>query len=73
MTINKISFGQQANREAVLKNGKRLRLNAEELGQKRAGANYPENPCPIDHIEIQENLPILKEISIVDTPGLETC
>lgn len=70
MTINKISFGQQANREAVLKNGKRLRLNAEELGRSELEQIIQRIPAPIDHIEIQENLPILKEISIVDTPGL---
>ena len=70
MTINKISFGSEPSREAILKNGKRLRLNADELSRSELEQIIQRLPAPIDHIEIQENLPILKEISIVDTPGL---
>ena len=70
ITINKISFGEDSLREAVLKNGKRLRLNADELGRSELEQIIQRIPAPIDHIEIQENIPILKEISIVDTPGL---
>lgn len=70
ITINKISYGEEPKREAVLKNGKRLRLNADELTRSELEQIMGRLPAPIDYIEVQENLPILKEISIVDTPGL---
>ena len=70
MTINRISYGTESKREAVLKNGKRIRLNAEELNRDTLEEIMERLPAPIDYIELQEDLPILKELTIVDTPGL---
>lgn len=70
MTINRISYGEASKREAVLKNGKRIRLNVEELNRDTLVEIMERLPAPIDYVEIQEDLPILKEITIVDTPGL---
>ena len=70
ITINKISYSDQPRREAVLRNGRRIRLNATELNRAELEKIMGSLPAPIDTIEIHENIALLKEITIVDTPGL---
>lgn len=70
ITINKISYSTEPRREAVLKNGKRIRLNAGELTREELEKVMKNLTAPIDYIDIYENIELLKEITIVDTPGL---
>lgn len=70
VTINRISYGEEPKMEAVLKNGKRLRLNKDELSRAELEKIIAELPEPIDYIDMKENNELLKEISIVDTPGV---
>jgi len=75
VTINKVSFSdsQTPKVEAVLKNGKRMTLTASELKREAIEAlakKLPSGIEEIDYIDIGANAEILKEISIVDTPGM---
>lgn len=70
LTINRIVYGTESKREAVLKNGKRLRLNAKELNRDALEGIMERLLAPIDYVEIQEDIPILKDLTLVDTPGL---
>jgi len=75
VTINRISFSDSETPkiEAVLKNGKRMTLLQGELKRKAIEAvaeKLPSGIAGIDYIDIGANAEILKEISIVDTPGM---
>lgn len=70
VTINRIFYGEEAGREAVLKNGMRIRLEDEELGRAQLERLMERLPAPIDYIDVREPLETLREISIVDTPGM---
>lgn len=69
-TINSISYGETPSAEAVLSNGQRIMLTADDLQRERLEKltrAFPEN---LEYIDIRDNAEILKEIRIVDTPGL---
>ena len=70
VTINRIFYGDKPEREAVLKNGMHIRLEHEELGRAQLEQLMERLPAPIDYIDIHEPLEILRELSIVDTPGM---
>ena len=70
VTINRIFYGEEPGKEAVLKNGMRIRLENEELGRAQLEQLMERLPSPIDYIDIHEPLEILRELSIVDTPGM---
>ena len=70
VTINRIFYGKEPGREAVLTNGMRIRLETEELGRTQLEQLMQRLPAPIDYIDIHEPLEMLREISIVDTPGM---
>jgi len=75
VTINRISFSdsQTPKVEAILKNGKRMTLSQSELKREAieaAAAKLPSGIADIDYINIGVNAEILKELSIVDTPGM---
>ncbi|MDF2540659.1 MAG: hypothetical protein K0S47_377 [Herbinix sp.] len=70
VTINRISFGTEPKMEAVLENGKRFRLDKNELSREELEKIIAELPGAIDYIDIKDNNDILKEIAIVDTPGI---
>jgi predicted GTPase len=70
VTINRISSGVESSREAVLQNGMRIRLEEEEIGRAQLETIMEKLPAPIDYIDIKEPAEILREISIVDTPGM---
>lgn len=70
VTINRIFYGEEPGREAVLTNGMRIRLETEELGRTQLEQLMQRLPAPIDYIDIHEPLEMLREISIVDTPGM---
>jgi len=75
VTINKISYSdsQTPKVEAILKNGKRMTLSQNELKRETltaAAEKLPSGIAGIDYIDIGVKAEILKEISIVDTPGM---
>ena len=70
ITINEISYSDRPRREAVLKNGRRIQLNAEELNRGALEKIMDNLSSPIDYIHIYDDIELLKEITIVDTPGL---
>jgi ribosome biogenesis GTPase A len=69
-TINSISYGETPSAEAVLKNKQRIPLAQEDLVRERLEHLSKAFPDEIDYIDIRDSADILKEIRIVDTPGL---
>ncbi len=69
-TINSITYGETPLSEAVLKNGQRITLTPEDLVRENLEKLTRAFPDALDHISIKDNVEILKEIRIVDTPGL---
>lgn len=69
-TINSISYGEVPKAEAVLKNGQRISLSADDLVRERLEKLMRAFPDSLDYIDIRDNAEFLKEIRIVDTPGL---
>ena len=70
VTINRIFYGEESAREAVLTNGMHIRLETEELGRAQLEQLMQRLPAPIEYIDIHEPLEMLRELSIVDTPGM---
>lgn len=69
-TINSISYSDTPKAEAVLKNGQRINLLADDLVREKLEKLMRAFPDTLDYIDIKDNAEILKEIRIVDTPGL---
>ena len=69
VTLNKISYGAHSN-EAVLSGGRRLRLKDEDLERDNLEELIKEVGEPINQIEIKRPIEILKDVTIIDTPGL---
>lgn len=69
-TINSISYSDTPKAEAVLKNGQRINLLADDLVREKLEKLMRAFPDTLDYIDIRDNAEILKEIRIVDTPGL---
>jgi predicted GTPase len=70
VTINRISYADTPKAEAVLKNGRRAKLELSELKSDQIKKIMNGLPAEIDYIDIREDAEILKEICIVDTPGI---
>jgi len=70
VTINRVSFSETPKVEAVLKNGKRATLSHNELKREAIEKLAERLPADIDYVDIRANVEILKDITIVDTPGL---
>ncbi len=69
-TINEISYGDVPSVEAVLVNGDRIPLNIEEITREKIEPLMACFPDKVDYLDIRDNAPLLKEVRIVDTPGL---
>jgi GTP-binding protein EngB required for normal cell division len=70
VTINKFSFSETPSAEAILKNGKKASLSYNELNRNAIEKIAGQLPSEIDFIDIKSNTEILRDISIVDTPGI---
>ncbi|HWP98794.1 MAG TPA: dynamin family protein [Syntrophomonadaceae bacterium] len=70
VTINRIAYGETYSAEAVLKDGRRARLQTDELGRDRLDPIITQLPAPIEYIDIKAPVDTLKGIRIVDTPGV---
>lgn len=69
-TINEISFGHMQTVEAILENGQRVPLVLEDITRENLERRMKLFPAKIANVQIKDNAPILKDIRIVDTPGL---
>lgn len=69
ITTNKISYGQHENM-IVLSGGKRVRLSDEELTHDKLRDILADLPEKGAKLEIKRPIELLKEITIIDTPGL---
>lgn len=69
-TINEISYGAVPMVEAVLENGDRRVLTFRDITRDRLKIKMRLYPSKIEYLDIKDNAPILKEMRIVDTPGL---
>lgn len=69
-TINEISYGKKRSAEAVLENGQRKELELSDITRDRLEVLMKMFPAKVEYLDIKDNAEILKEIRIVDTPGL---
>ncbi len=70
VTINKLSYGDKEAIVAVLTNGRKVTLSAEEIKRAEIENLIRQLPAPIDYIDIKVNHELLSEVSIIDTPGI---
>lgn len=70
VTVNRISYAEEPKAEAVLTDGKRYLLGMSELKREAVERLAKQLPSQIDYIDIKSDNEILKDISIVDTPGI---
>ena len=69
-TINEITFGHIQSVEAILENGQRVPLVLEDITRENLEKRMKLFPARISSVQIKDNAPILRDIRIVDTPGL---
>ncbi len=69
VTINEIFYGTEPSCEAVLENGRRLRLTPSELKREALEELSGRLPSPIRCIQIRESSEFLRDVTLVDTPG----
>ena len=69
-TINEITFGHTQYVEAMLENGQRVPLTIEDITREKLEQRMKLFPAKIQYVSIKDNAPILRNIRIVDTPGL---
>lgn len=69
-TINEISFGHTQTVEAILENGQRVPLVLADITRENLEKRMKLFPAKISCVQIKDNSPILRNIRIVDTPGL---
>lgn len=70
VTINKLSYGETPRIEAVLKNRKRISLSQSELTRGALDELMSRLPAPIDFIDIRLDHERLRNVTVVDTPGM---
>ena len=69
-TINEITYGPYEKVEAVLENGMTIPMTLEAITREQLEKRMKIFPAKINHIKIRENIPMLRNMRIVDTPGL---
>jgi len=69
-TINHLFYSAVPAVRALLKNGRQVALSREELSRDRLTEVMRHLPAEIDQVEIYEDAELLKQLSIVDTPGV---
>ncbi len=69
-TINEISYGAETSAAAVLENGQRMPLEMKDIARERLEVLMKMFPAKVEYLEIKDPSPILREIRLVDTPGL---
>ena len=70
ITTNKISYGAHKN-EIILSGGKRVALTDEELKSEKLRSIMEGLSEEVTRLELKRPLDILKQVTIIDTPGLQ--
>lgn len=68
VTLNHLSYGPDTT-EGVLSGGRRIRLSKDEIKREKLEALLSKCSEPITKLELKRPIDILKEITIIDTPG----
>lgn len=69
VTLNRISYGVHSN-EMILSGGRRLSLTDEELCRDALESMIAQLEEPVEQLELHRSIDILKDITVIDTPGL---
>lgn len=69
VTLNRICFGPHSN-EAILSGGRRMTLKDDEMQKDRLEELIRHAPEPITQLEIHRPIEFLRNVTVVDTPGL---
>lgn len=69
VTLNRICYGPHSN-EAVLSGGRRMTLTDEEIQKERLEELIRHSSEPITQLEIRRPIDLLRNVTIIDTPGL---
>ncbi|MCM1542882.1 MAG: dynamin family protein [Blautia sp.] len=69
VTLNRISYGVHSN-EAILSGGRRLSLTDDELCRNALEPVIRQLGEPVEQLELHRDIDILKNITVIDTPGL---
>lgn len=70
VTINRVSYGDEASAEAVLKDLRRVKLEREQLARENLDKLLEKLPAEVEYVDIKIPLPELDGVRIVDTPGV---
>lgn len=70
VTINKLSYGDTEKIEAVTTTKKRVALSIDELPREKIESLLEHIPGDIDYVDIKIKNELLKDVMIVDTPGI---
>ena len=71
LTWNRISHAEQEEVRLVLTNRRSVRVSREDLRRKNLRALLGELPAPLDYVDIRSASEFLREVTLVDTPGLD--
>lgn len=69
VTLNRIRYGNHGN-EALLSGGRKMILSDEELQKEQIRSIMEKTGETISYLNIRRPIPILKDITVIDTPGL---
>lgn len=69
VTLNYLGYGEEST-QAVLEGGKRIRLQPEELKKEKLEAIIKEAGEPVTKLVLKRPCELLRDVTIVDTPGL---
>ena len=69
VTLNRISYGAHSN-EIILSGGRRVSLTDEELCRDALEPLIIQLDEPVQQLELHRTIDILKDITVIDTPGL---
>lgn len=70
VTLNRISYGKHSN-EAVMSKGRRVKLSDDELKRNSLEGLFDKLEEPITQLEIKRPNDLLRNFTIIDTPGLD--
>lgn len=69
ITTNRISYGTHSN-EIILSGGKRVKISDDEMKKDALGKILAELPERATRLELRRPIEVLKDMTIIDTPGL---
>ena len=70
ITFNMVSYASALSAEVVLKNGRRAFISYDALDRETIERKIKQLPAQIAYLDIKAGAEILREITIIDTPGV---